>query len=311
MRIPFLLVALLFLSPAYSQKREFKLDENYNETTGKDARYKAETELRDSLWFTKVTDQYGFPAMTGSFKDEANKIHHGLFSYYYPNGEKVKQGIYVEGKKQGAWIRKDVFGSKESLTFRDGFLRGSQFEWYESGFDSSWFDGEGNGNLWGFHKNKALRVHGTFVNDTAKHGEWKYFDSTGKNVAFELYDSGKLLTLRCYDERGDQRDSSTCTEQEAKFGKGMKDWKRYLAKKLDAELPIRAKAKKGSYTVVIAFKINREGYVVDCVPLTRHGYEMEEEVMRVLRSSPRWQPAYKFGRTVIAYKIQPITFFAE
>jgi hypothetical protein len=35
---------------------------------------------------------------------------------------------------------------------------------------------------------------------------------------------------------------------------------------------------------------------------------MEEEVMRVIRLSPVWEPAQKDNQTVKAYRKQPITF---
>ena len=35
---------------------------------------------------------------------------------------------------------------------------------------------------------------------------------------------------------------------------------------------------------------------------------MEEEVERMLNKSPKWVPAFQFGRNVKAYRLQPITF---
>jgi periplasmic protein TonB len=35
---------------------------------------------------------------------------------------------------------------------------------------------------------------------------------------------------------------------------------------------------------------------------------MEEEVIRLLKNSPRWKPAIQFGRNVKAYRKQPTTF---
>lgn len=44
------------------------------------------------------------------------------------------------------------------------------------------------------------------------------------------------------------------------------------------------------------------------VPLTKYGYGMEQEVIRILKRSPKWIPAKQFGRAVSAYRIQPVTF---
>jgi protein TonB len=38
---------------------------------------------------------------------------------------------------------------------------------------------------------------------------------------------------------------------------------------------------------------------------------MEDEVIRVLKLSPRWKPASQNGRFVKAYRKQPVTFVIE
>ena len=38
---------------------------------------------------------------------------------------------------------------------------------------------------------------------------------------------------------------------------------------------------------------------------------MESEVMRIIRKSPKWAPALQNGRTVNAYRKQPVTFQIE
>ena len=42
--------------------------------------------------------------------------------------------------------------------------------------------------------------------------------------------------------------------------------------------------------------------------MTNHGYGMEEEAMRVIKKGPKWTPAVQNGRSVKAYRKQPITF---
>ena len=54
--------------------------------------------------------------------------------------------------------------------------------------------------------------------------------------------------------------------------------------------------------------VDRDGKVSDIKALTNHGYEMEQEAIRVLNKSDKWIPANQNGRTVKAYRIQPITF---
>lgn len=89
------------------------------------------------------------------------------------------------------------------------------------------------------------------------------------------------------------------------------DWRRFLERNLVAEVPINNDAPAGRYPVEVKFVVDVEGHVSDIVALTRHGYGMEEEAIRVIRKSARWEPAIFSGRPVKAYRRQMITFIVE
>jgi periplasmic protein TonB len=97
-------------------------------------------------------------------------------------------------------------------------------------------------------------------------------------------------------------------EVEASFKGGEKEWRRYLERNLDANTPVENGAPQGSYTVVIQFIVDKEGKISDVKPLTNHGYGMEDEAAKIIRKGPNWVPAIQNGRTVKAYRKQPITF---
>ncbi len=97
-------------------------------------------------------------------------------------------------------------------------------------------------------------------------------------------------------------------EIEASYPGGEAAWRRYLEQNLNAETPVKHKAPAGTYTVVIQFVVDKHGVVSDIRALTNHGYEMEEEVIRLLKKAPRWNPAVQDGRIVRAYRKQPVTF---
>lgn len=97
-------------------------------------------------------------------------------------------------------------------------------------------------------------------------------------------------------------------EVEAQFPGGLRAWQRFLEKNLNANVPAEKGAPAGSYTVVIRFIVDKDGSLSDFKPNTRHGYGMEEEILRVLKLSPKWTPAQDKGRTLKAYREQPVTF---
>lgn len=98
------------------------------------------------------------------------------------------------------------------------------------------------------------------------------------------------------------------TEVEASFPGGEPAWRKYLEQHLNASVPANKRAPAGTYSVVVQFVVDMEGKVSDITPLTDHGYGMEEEVVRILKKAPLWKPAEQEGRTVMAYRKQPVTF---
>ena len=100
-------------------------------------------------------------------------------------------------------------------------------------------------------------------------------------------------------------------EVEAYFAGGEASWLSYLQQNLNPSVPVDKEAKAGIYTVYIQFVVDIDGKISDVKPLTKHGYGMEAEVMRILRKSPLWIPAIQHGRKVRAYRKQPVTFQIE
>lgn len=97
-------------------------------------------------------------------------------------------------------------------------------------------------------------------------------------------------------------------EIEAAFPGGDVIWRKYLERTLNGQIPTDKKAPAGSYTVVVQFKVDKEGKISDVKALTNHGYGMEQEVIRVISMGPKWLPAIQNGRQVVAYRKQPVTF---
>lgn len=96
-------------------------------------------------------------------------------------------------------------------------------------------------------------------------------------------------------------------EIEAEFPGGFKAWKQFIEKNINADAPGEG-TPPGNYQVIVRFIIDKFGNIADIVSETKHGYGMEEEVIRVLKKSPQWIPANQNGRSVNAYRRQPVTF---
>lgn len=97
-------------------------------------------------------------------------------------------------------------------------------------------------------------------------------------------------------------------EVEASFPGGEREWKKYLERNLDANVPIDNGAPEGTYTVIVQFIVDKEGNISDVKALSNKGYGMEDEAIKIIKKGPKWTPAIQNGRNVKAYRKQPITF---
>ncbi len=100
-------------------------------------------------------------------------------------------------------------------------------------------------------------------------------------------------------------------EIEAAFPGGTDAWLKYLTQTLNAATPVDNGAPVGTYTVIVQFVVDKYGNISDAKALTHHGYGMEKEVLRVIRTGPKWTPAVQDGRPVKAYRKQPVTFVVQ
>ena len=97
-------------------------------------------------------------------------------------------------------------------------------------------------------------------------------------------------------------------EVEASFKGGVSAWHRFLLTNLNASIPLDNGAPEGRFTVLIQFIVDKQGEISNFKALTKYGYGMEDEAIRVIKESGKWTPAEHGGKKVIAYRKQSITF---
>jgi hypothetical protein len=97
-------------------------------------------------------------------------------------------------------------------------------------------------------------------------------------------------------------------EKEASFPDGVTAWRKFLERNVNPEVPANNYAPPGTYTVIVQFIVDKNGTISEIKPLTKHGFGMEEEVLRVIKMGPNWLPATIDGKPVKAYRKQPLTF---
>ena len=98
--------------------------------------------------------------------------------------------------------------------------------------------------------------------------------------------------------------------------KGVLDFDKYTyrwlrcqnRKELNATLPFENKAPEAEYIVLVAFTVDKEGIISNIQPMTKQGFGMEEEAVRVIQQSGKWLPATLYGKTIKSHGLQPVQF---
>jgi Gram-negative bacterial TonB protein C-terminal len=128
--------------------------------------------------------------------------------------------------------------------------------------------------------------------------------------ACSLLLSAQMLSAQALPDSSEKRIFDK-VEQEAEFPGGIPEWIKFLTKRLVRFNPADNGAPIGKYECMAQFIVTKDGTLNNITMLTQMGYGMEEEAKKCLLASPKWIPAVQNGKTVNAYRRQPITFMVE
>lgn len=97
----------------------------------------------------------------------------------------------------------------------------------------------------------------------------------------------------------------------ADYPGGIESWYSFLQKNLNNNIPLQKGAKPGKYEVLVEFAVNAIGQISNIKALTNHGYGMEDEAIRIIKTSGKWKPAILNNKEVISYRQKQLFFNIE
>jgi protein TonB len=101
----------------------------------------------------------------------------------------------------------------------------------------------------------------------------------------------------------------TFAEQMPEFEGGEAEMNRFLSKNI--QYPQMAKESGFEAKVVIKFAVGVDGKITQVEALTKKGWGLEEEAIRVVKMMPPWKPGKQNGKAVPVWYNLPITFKLE
>ncbi len=129
-----------------------------------------------------------------------------------------------------------------------------------------------------------------------------------KNIKIVLPPSeikGSAITSTPFQKKDEADKPLIIVEIDAKFPGGPDAWNKYVTKSIAAELDEFTDEDYG--TVNIRFVVDVNGNVSDVQALNMKGSKLAEIALNAIRKGPNWTPAIQNGRSVKAYRTQPVT----
>jgi TonB family protein len=219
----------------------------------------------------------------------------------------------IKTKTDSGWLVKDYFRSgKPQMTglFKDDSLTvaNGHFAWYdEKGLHRRCIlaDGKKEGTETYYYPNGHVKATG---NNKAGEmdGEWLGFYTSGKPSGKANYANGKQLSASFFQEDGTRDKSITQFMLEAEYPGGPNQLLKFLNKTV--KYPDAAFKSKIEGTVIVTFKVSKDGIPMDFKVTTSVEKSLDAEALNALRQMPEWKPGVLGGIPTDTYKSQPIVF---
>ena len=265
-----------------------------------------DTEVRNAY---VVRDFYlnGKPKMTGrTLTPTVNLKRQGIFVEYFPNGRRKTIENYENGDLAGEATH---YYPNGKLYYISAYDKDKKLNIVSEARDSTGkVTAEAGKGTWTVFDDDFKIVTGQGPIDRGlKEGGWSgIFSDSIKYVC--MFKDGKGASGISYLPSGKINQFSE-VEVEPSFKGGMSDFYKYLA--MNIHYPATAKENNIQGKVFLTFTIESDGKLDKIKVLRGIGSGCDEEAMRVISASPRWNPGYLYGIPVnVKYQV-PIGFFLQ
>lgn len=227
------------------------------------------------------------------YSDSSLSILHGKNIDYYDNGKVKRSETFSNNVLNGPAIKYDSTGLLiDSIIYdNEKMLNKTRYEYDFSGKMNRKTFTDSVKNIYTDIFLGATGKKTSEVNFTGNKGVWKYYNTDGSVSKTE--------------------NVTTRERKDASFPGGEEAWKDYLAKELNSLLAYENKAPEGEHVVMVSFTVDKEGNLLNITPVTRQGFGMEEEAVRVIQKSGKWIPASLYGKIIKSHRLQPVQFLVN
>jgi TonB family protein len=167
-----------------------------------------------------------------------------------------------------------------------------------------------NGPFYLYNRMGNLDSSGEFDHGKKNGSFYRLRSLTDKKIVIvSQYDYVLDSLVKYVNQTGDPEkklSKDTDSTKESEYVGGLTQWTSYLSKNL--QYPDRARDRNIHGQVQVGFMVNAEGILMDIHILKSVEYSLDQESLRVLNESGKWNPGLNDGHPVNTYKTQPVDF---
>ena len=165
-------------------------------------------------------------------------------------------------------------------------------------------DGYKDGLWIAYYPEGQVKAKGSFDRGF-KTGQWIWYHENGEISSVEKWNRGIYKQGQYWDEKGNPSDISEVFT-DPRYPGGIEEFTKMIVENIKYPEDVISKGLEGR--VVLEFRINSNGQLVNPKPISSGHPELEREAMRVVMLSDKWEPATFHGKRTSSMYTFPITF---
>jgi TonB family protein len=223
-------------------------------------------------------------------KSEVAKNQKSAFFYrkLFPTNDLwIANDYYLNGNLKMSGSFKDIKCAKKQGMFKNYFESGKIMS------EEQYIDNKKNGKWIQYYEN-GIKDYESNYKDNIKSGIWIWYFDNGQISAKEKYVNDKRVKAKFWNKEGVKIDSSNAEYAPSFQGGGIDKFSSWVAENVKYPMSFANTGIKGE--VKIQFCINPSGEV-EGVKIVRSIHSLiDEEAMKVVKSSPKWIPGKLHGK---------------
>lgn len=288
MRYFLLLTCLSFFYDGIAQdSTDCYFNDQFQLTSKRNATYNGKLIKQENHWEAYAYFPNGSILFHGFYKDKKLTTKDGMLTIYFPNGVKNIVSNFKDDNMDGIFTRWHANGNmSDSGVIHDNLKEGLWKTWYATTIPES---------------------EGKYLNGSPD-GIWHWYHSNGKPATIETYKNGKLNDLSCFDTLGNNT-GSNCRIDKKPCPEGARSFDQFVTDNL--VYPDQAFKKGIEGTVKFEFNITKEGRLTRINFLNESNSLLQDEVVKFLKSVPKWEPAVSHNRNIDYLYTYTIPFYVD